>query len=363
MQCFYVVGDVMRIEKMPGYVLPTLAEWPSKYIEWNYDLFVMFNLKLENDGSLRWYKKYIPTEKKYARLDVYEDLNVASDIALRNNELHIMAIDSLPLNKEEKSSLRLKVEKAITSRKRLLNEEMLMLQEAIRCNRGYLKIDENKIILPEVSDSYKHRIINILNETPYIKFLHVPGSNFIVSQVGENDWSKKCAASKKLIIQCYRERIARGFGYSGSDHWGKTKASIRSLLLPRANELLQLASVKLLLADAKSRGQKVLLAGGFVFWYEDNGNIGWVVKTASDSESEADGNAIWKEGKIISKNHGRIVVFPYIKESGEYVKGHTKNAPHDGKALPRHPNDYVELPFEILDDDLMIGLFGELKYE
>ncbi|MDQ1884908.1 hypothetical protein RA180_12990 [Aeromonas salmonicida] len=353
----------MRIEKMPGYVLPTLAEWPSKYIEWNYDSFVMFNLKLENDGSLRWYKKYIPTEKKYARLDVYEDLNLASDVALINNETHIMIIDYLPLNQEEKSSLRLKVEKAITSRKRLLNEEILMLQEAMRRNRGSSKVDEDKLILPNVSDTYKNKVIGIMNETPYIKYLHIPGSSFIICNVGENDWSKKLAVSKKLIIQCYRERIARGFGYSGSDHWGKTKAAIRSLLLPRANDLLQLASVKLLLADAKSRGQKVLLAGNFVFWYEDNGNVGWVVKTASDSESEADGNTIWKEGKIISKNHGRIVVFPYVKESGEFVKGHTKNAPHDGKALPRHPNDYVELPFEILEDDLMIGLFGELHYE
>ncbi|HDX8357439.1 TPA: hypothetical protein RQN15_001180 [Aeromonas hydrophila] len=353
----------MRIEKMPGYELPTLAEWPSKYIEWNYDVFVMFNLKLEKDGSFRWYKKHTPTDKGYARLDVYEDLNTASDTALKNNETHIMTIDSLPLNQDEKTSLRLKVEKAITSRKRILNEELLMLQEAIRRNRGKIKIDEDKLILPNISDAHKNKVIGIINETPYIQHLHVPGSSFVVFNVGENDWSKKLPVSKNLIRLCYRERIARGFGLSGSDHWGKTKAAIRSLLLPRANELLQLASVKLLLADAKSRGQKVLLAGSFVFWYEENGDVGWVVKTASDSESEPNGNAIWREGKIISKNHGRIVVFPYIKENGEFVTGHTKNAPHDGKALPRHPSDYVELPFEILEDDLMIGLFGELKYE
>ena len=48
---------------------------------------------------------------------------------------------------------------------------------------------------------------------------------------------------------------------------------------------------------------------------------------------------------------------------GEKVQGHTKNAPHDGKALPRHPDQYVSLPFEILNGDLMIGLFGELHYE
>ena len=37
--------------------------------------------------------------------------------------------------------------------------------------------------------------------------------------------------------------------------------------------------------------------------------------------------------------------FPYIKVNGEKVQGHTKNAPHDGKAKPRHPSEYVELPF------------------
>ncbi|MNN99278.1 hypothetical protein D3C81_2188730 [compost metagenome] len=57
------------------------------------------------------------------------------------------------------------------------------------------------------------------------------------------------------------------------------------------------------------------------------------------------------------------MVLPYIKESGERVKGHTKNGPNDGRAIPRHPDDYVELPFEVLDGDLMIGLFGELPYE
>ncbi|MDO6834067.1 hypothetical protein Q4596_00440 [Pseudoalteromonas carrageenovora] len=49
-----------------------------------------------------------------------------------------------------------------------------------------------------------------------------------------------------------------------------------------------------------------------------------------------------------------------IKVNDPHIKGHTqKNAPID----PRHPNDYVELPFDVLDGDLMIALFGELHYE
>ncbi|CHK89876.1 Uncharacterised protein [Salmonella enterica subsp. enterica serovar Typhi] len=83
----------------------------------------------------------------------------------------------------------------------------------------------------------------------------------------------------------------------------------------------------------------------------------------NESENTSNGNTLWKEGTIISKNHGRIVVLPYTKENGEHVRGYTKNAPNDGNALPRHKNEYVELPFEVLEGDLMIGLLGELNYE
>lgn len=72
---------------------------------------------------------------------------------------------------------------------------------------------------------------------------------------------------------------------------------------------------------------------------------------------------MWKEGTIRSTNHGRLVILPYIKESGEQVRGHTRNGPNDGRAKPRHPDHYVDIPFAQLDGDLMIGLFGELPYE
>jgi hypothetical protein len=45
------------------------------------------------------------------------------------------------------------------------------------------------------------------------------------------------------------------------------------------------------------------------------------------------------------------------------VRGHTKNGPNDGRALPRHPDNYVDIPFSLYDGDLMIGLLGELPYE
>ncbi|MGY3929323.1 Uncharacterised protein [Aeromonas encheleia] len=353
----------MKLEQMPGARFITLAEWPSMFIESSYTKFFMSVLKIKDDLTLHWYKKYKQDENGSIRLDLYDDLKIASSTATENNKLYIQEIDQFPLSVEEKKSLRLKVEKAVTSKERLLNEEVLMLREAIRLHKNVPKKTADNFVFPNLSQDFKDAAVKILNETPYIKVLYVPPYGVILHLKEHNDWSQRNIKTKKAIQLCYRERIAGGFGLSGAEHWGKTKAKIRTMLLPRANKLLQLASVKLLLADAKARGQKVLLAGDFVFWYEDNGNVGWEVKAVGDSGSNSAGNTLWKEGKILSKNHGRIVVFPYIKENDEHVKGHTKNAPNDGKALLRHPNDYIELPFEVLEDDLMIGLFGELRYE
>jgi len=101
-----------------------------------------------------------------------------------------------------------------------------------------------------------------------------------------------------------------------------------------------------MLADARMRGQRVLVCAGFVFWYEDDGVVPrWVVKSTGGESSSEEGNTLWHEGTILSKNHGRIVVLPYIKENGEKVQGHKRNAPHDGKALPLNPDQYVYLPF------------------
>ncbi|KAJ8137997.1 hypothetical protein OY671_008790, partial [Metschnikowia pulcherrima] len=115
-------------------------------------------------------------------------------------------------------------------------------------------------------------------------------------------------------------------------------------------------------AEASTHGEKVLVCGPYVFWYEEDGSIGWQVKmTHSDRVSE--GATVWKEGTILSTNHGRLVILPYIKEDGEKVRGHTRNAPGDGKALPRHPDHFADIPFREISGDLMIGLFGESPYE
>lgn len=56
-----------------------------------------------------------------------------------------------------------------------------------------------------------------------------------------------------------------------------------------------------MLDEALRNGQKVLVVGNFVFWFEDKNQVGWSVKVASESETTSRGNTLWKEGTIISK--------------------------------------------------------------
>lgn len=242
-----------------------------------------------------------------------------------------------------------------------------MLAEALRRHADDERPEADSLKLALEAERYRHDLAEQLAVMPYLKVAKVGRSNnrwtYALLYLGlDGVWSKPYLAGEKAALTAERVKIANGFGLSASAHWGKAKAKIRQILLPRANQLLQLASVQRLLAEALQRGERVLVSNGIVFWYEADGGVGWQVKETS-SPRESEGATIWKERTILSSNHGRLVVLPYVKESGEHVRGHTKNGPNDGRALPRHPDHYVEIPFSLYDGDLMIGLFGELPYE
>ncbi|WP_412514095.1 hypothetical protein [Shewanella indica] len=350
---------MIKESQLPGYGLPTLAVFPEPWFEKGVG-YLMCECKLKKDGSLKWYLRYLK-EGDHFKADFYSNLDEALKVAEESNESLSREVEALSLSSCSKSSISLKVEKAVTVRKRRLLEEHLMLLEAIKRNVESHIIESESIVVLNNNENLRTALVEVLRETPYVQLVRL--TRYGITLLKDNGKWVRAKHTKKTATYCYRERIARGFGYSGCEHWGKTKAAIRSMLLPRANKLLQLASVKIILDDARSRGLKVVVLGGFVFWFESKNNVGWDVKVLSESSSSDTSRTLWLEGTIISKNHGRIVVLPYIKEDGSHVLGHTKNSPHDGRALPRHKDEYVELPFEMLKDDLMFGLFGELKYE
>lgn len=350
----------MHISEMPGYGLPTFGMWPMPWYE-NPGYFLMYELKLMK-GKLKWYQRHIESKSNSGvKADVYGDYLEATGFAKKNSIRIELVVNELDISDIEKSSLILKVDKALIAKKRLMDEEFLMLKEAKKRNSKYT-VELQDISLVTYNDNIKDELFKQLAELPYLNIVRISKYGCTFKKNKNGTWSN-IKNTKKTAEYCYRECIARGFGFSGWDHWGETKAAIRSILLPQANKLLQLASVKLMLADALQKGQKVLVSGSFVFWYESKGKVGWTIKQVSNANLKDSSDIIWRKGKIISKNHGRLVVLPYIKSDGKLIPGHTKNAPSDGKALPRHKDDYVELPFDVLENDLMIGLFGELNYE
>ena len=342
--------------------LPVLGCWPQRWVR-DDAVWHMFELQLKPDGNVDWYLRRDELAHGGYGSITYHDYDTAVTEAKSTNLLLKDAVNNLALPFQQAESIRLKVQKALTAEERLVDEERVMLMEAIKRHGAEPRPRLEDLTVLNGNDVLTAELHRCLLQYPYVQLVFSARYGMLLECKGNFTWRGIGANSQKVALYAYREKIARGFGMSGTEHWGKTKAAIRDALLPRANKLLHLASMKLLLADALHRGQRVLIAGSFVFWYE-NGNVPqWVVKQVGASGKSETGEAMWLEGTILSKNHGRIVVLPYIKENGEQVQGHTKNAPHDGKALLRHRNDYVELPFEVLKGDLMYSLFGELNYE
>ena len=241
-----------------------------------------------------------------------------------------------------------------------------MRSEAIKRHTATPRAPIEVLRLHEDAEIYRAEIIENTRAMPYLRTMMV-GMLATRALIESKDGVKWGRPWRRLTARAaevaHRAEIAEGFGFSPHHNWSTTKAEIRHILLPRANQLLKLASVRRLLDEALAQGTRVLVLGGFVFWYEAEGKVGWIVKALGSAKASGDGDTIWEAGKIVSKNHGRIVVLPYIKENGEHVSGYTKNVAGDGPALPRHPTQYVELPFSRLEGDAMIKLLGELPYE
>ena len=321
------------------------------------DKFIVEGLYINKHHKLKWYN-YIDD----GRLVIFDSLEEALKYTESLNDNLGESVSSLYLNPDEELSLQLKVLKLITCKNRLINEEVLMYHVAIARHSLTHRPDFDKI--ETTYESIKEPLFEQLKLTPYISIFACPRYKILLHRGHDNksDWRKKSNLTKKGLESFYRARICEGFELSIDNHWGDTKGEIRRLLLPRANQLLHLASVKSLLADALKKGQKVLVCGGYVFWYEES-NLKWEIKFIKDIYDNSSSKTLWKEGSILSKNHGRLIILPYIKKDGKKISGHTKNAPNDSPAFPRKKDEYVDLSFNILKGDLMYELIGEINYE
>ncbi|NEX91823.1 hypothetical protein [Caulobacter sp. 17J65-9] len=319
------------------------------------------------NGDPKWVALFESGTGPYGRPVIFEEGRAVAEAAAEEARRSLMInLDPERLNESGASSQSLKISKAVVSRKRLDEEEDMMRSEAIKRHAATPRIPVEALVIDPNSQIYREEIITKTREMPYLRTMMVGtfGSRAVVlSKDGVSwgrPWRRFSAHDASVAV---RAEISEGFGFGPRLNWSTTKAEIRRVLLPRANELLKLASVKRLLDEALAAGKRALVIGSFVFWYEAEGQVGWVVKALGSSKASDAGDTVWEAGKIVSKNHGRIVVLPYVKENGEHVSGYTKNAAGDGPALPRHPAHYVEIPFDRLEGDAMIKLMGELPYE
>lgn len=341
-----------------------LAVWPT--YEPLSGVWRMEELAVAKEGAPKWRDRRIPIPSGGVKLDFFPDADAAFAATVGINARYASELQLSPIEEALRRSLQLKASKALQAKERLRSEEALMLAEAKRRKSGIPAPKASDIKLAERAEPFRQALAVALAEFPYVTGMRIGHLHERValgkSYEGTWDVLANGSLSKRGAMLIERSKIASGFDLNPTKHWGEVKAKIRQMLLPRANQLLQLSSVRRLLDEALARGERVLVGNGVVFWYEDDGHVGWQVKTTNSGQPD-DGTTLWTEGTIISTNHGRLVILPFIKENGEHVKGHTRNAPNDGRAKPRHPSQYVEIPFKMLSGDLMIGLFGELPYE
>lgn len=329
-------------------------------------IWVLKRLICPTNGKPKWAPLFESGTGPYGRLVAFDHRADAEKAAEELRRSLRINVDPEYLNQSGASSQTLKISKAVVSRKRLDEEEDMMRSEAIKRHASTPRVRVEALIIHPKAEPYRDEIISKTREMPYLRTMMVGlrANRAVVLSKDGVSWGEPWRVfNAQDASVAARAEISQGFGFGPRLNWATTKANIRRILLPRANQLLQVASVKRLLDEALAAGKRALVLGSFVFWYETHGEVGWTVKALGSSRASADGDTVWEAGKILSKNHGRIVVLPYIKESGEHVSGYTKNVAGDGPALPRHPTQYVEIPFDRLEGDAMIKLMGELPYE
>ncbi|MDN4633890.1 hypothetical protein QCD71_20415 [Sphingomonas sp. PsM26] len=342
------------------------AYWVRAKFDPYYNRWFLEDLKIGSNGEPRWVKHREMTSHGFMAPALREDETSARADARRLSRELSPDVDLDKLNENGADSRSLKLSKAIVSSRRHDEEQALMLTEARRRNAGLVPPHLQQLTVACDGEEEIAELHDKLKELPYLRIV-VLGRGITRRLYFSQDGLVWVRATNRYLSRrgaeiAYRARISDGFGLSAVEHWGKTKAAIRRVLLPRAIELLQLEPMKAMLATALAQGKTAVVLDRFVFWYETDGSVGWTVKELGNPTRSDSDPTEWSQGTIISKNFGRIVVLPFTKDDGERVNGYTRNGPGDGPAKPRSPDAYKEIAFERLSGDTTLGLLGELPY-
>ena len=111
--------------------LPVLGCWPQRWVR-DDAVWHMFELQLKPDGNVDWYLRRDDVAHGGYGSITYRDHDTAVTEAKSTNLLLKDAVNNLALPFQQAESIRLKVQKALTAEERLMDEERVMLMEAIK---------------------------------------------------------------------------------------------------------------------------------------------------------------------------------------------------------------------------------------
>jgi hypothetical protein len=128
------------------------------------------------------------------------------------------------------------------------------------------------------------------------------------------------------------------------------KSRLLRRLKPEVLGILHRQDIQERLDRARTEGHAFVVFGDWGFLWNPERER-WEQRDFERPETDGGpgrGSCLWREGRIISNNHGRIIVLPLTKADGTNVDGYTRNAPHQGRSEPRANS--IEIPFKVYDD-------------
>lgn len=201
------------------------------------------------------------------------------------------------------------------------------------------------------------RILDVLHSSliarPYIRHIAQESDGLLRLWVSSDgliwrEWGPYEKWSRKRLI-ALRAQATDAFGENPLEHWGRVRARLLNRLkAPELDISHREAAIKRL-AEARLQGVVFVVIGNIGFyWEEETGNWHRRDFDRPGTDVSTSRSRLWREGPIISNNHGRVIVLPFIKSDGTKVEGYTKNAPYQGAAEPRLSP--IDIPFAIYDD-------------
>jgi hypothetical protein len=244
---------------------------------------------------------------------------------------------------------------------RLEREYDFIVRKAMEkaATEGIKALPRETLSIEGVAVTSAARILDLIAEAlsahPYLRHVVTdPSTNarLWVSEDGRSwkEWGGPYEKWERKRQIAKRAKATDAFGEDPAEHWGVVKSRLLRRLKPEVLGILHRQDIQERLDLARAEKDAFVVFGDWGFLWNPERER-WEQRDFERPETDGDpgrGSHLWREGRIISSNHGRIIVLPFTKADGTTVDGYTRNAPHQGRSEPRA--NPVEIPFKVYDD-------------